>query len=187
MLVIGFGRRKVKRGVAHTAPVKELAARSIVNKLSAKKIAADTYRSLREDWYAAIFTRGLVKLSAVFLSFFYSFYCYFFYPSPFFFLELRTLKLLALRLAVCCEKKRIESNSALRVVCRRTRGAAADIPTILNANASFCCIWGGTQRRFQVRQRHTRAHTRQRQHATAASRVRSVEMFALICMNLCML
>jgi len=61
MLVIGFGRRKVKRGVAHTAPVKELAARSIVNKLSAKKIAADTYRSLREEWYAAIFTRGLCQ------------------------------------------------------------------------------------------------------------------------------
>ncbi len=63
MLVTGFGRRKVKRGDAHTAPVKELAARSMVNKLSAKKIAADTYRSLREDWYGAIFTRGLVNLS----------------------------------------------------------------------------------------------------------------------------
>ncbi len=84
MLVIGFGRRKVKRGVAHTAPVKELAARSIVNKLSAKKIAADTYRSLREDWYAAIFTRGLVNLSAVFLSFFYSF-SFNFFLLPFFF------------------------------------------------------------------------------------------------------
>ena len=69
MLVTGFGRRKVKRGVAHTAPVKELAARSMVNKLSAKKIAADTYRSLREDWYGAIFTRGLVNLS-IFLAVF---------------------------------------------------------------------------------------------------------------------
>jgi hypothetical protein len=79
-------------------------------------------------------------------------------------------------------------NSALRVDCRRTRGAAADTPRILKANASFCCIWGGTQRRFKVRQSHTvHAHTRQQQHATAASRVRTVETFALICMDLCML
>jgi hypothetical protein len=167
MLVIGFGRRKVKRGVAHTAPVKELAARSMVNKLSAKKIAADAYRSLREDWHAAIFTRGLVNLSTVFLAvLLLHFVLEFFFDNFFFIFKFR-------------------EHSVVRVVCRRTRGAAADIPTILKANASFCCIWGGTQRRFEVRQRCCCTCT---YAATAvASIVETVETFALICMDLCML